>query len=647
MAAAPPDGAALSVAEGARAATSAPTTWHPGIAVQPLPAAPNGNMMSRQGMTGMSMASVDSRRSAGYRSSVAGGSSVPTVAPSNAGYSMTSKPRRFASRHVPNSAEELVQEQVLNPEIANRLSGLMRHLKRNTEWEEQQKQVMVSEMDMRVPEEYDETIRLEFERRCAFGERMNTELMNSAKWIKLLKDINVIIPIAASQSPMIGMIQQSEADIIFHKVLHDCDYGGRRMTYELFCKALYLVARAVRPDLDAETGFQHVLMAIVQVAPEEEDRKNIDFMLDANVLLVLDHFKPPLYDIFKTFCNRHLSNVGGDGRHGTGTVRLRERTVFKHTRDTELSRFSALGDTNFTMGGGGTRSEPMGRLRAPSRESLGEMSQGLQPSASIDALPAAPGAEASGGLAADASKQAQPVEQDGEAAAGAPAKQASPPVLAPANAEADAGGGHQLQQHNLQQHQQQLLQQQLQQQQLQQLQLQQGPLPGLSRPRSTGQLHAPNVLNGTQLTLEPSFCGSTATKPPSKDNTLFANGAPVIRDRRSHMSIDQLMDMCRELKIVPDLLSRLEVVQVFKRAQTAGSSSSTGSSLYGYLTRETFVDAAGQLAIEAYSKSPYSEEYPAAHEKISAFLITILPGSAREVHERFMYGCSGRWKPGK
>ena len=43
------------------------------------------------------------------------------------------------------------------------------------------------------------------------------------------------------------------ADIIFQRVLHDTDYGGKKLTYDFFCKALCLVAADVYPDLDWES----------------------------------------------------------------------------------------------------------------------------------------------------------------------------------------------------------------------------------------------------------------------------------------------------------------------------------------------------------------------------------------------------------
>jgi len=128
----------------------------------------------------------------------------------------------------------------------------------------------------------------------------------------------------------------------------------------------------------------------------------------------------------------------------------------------------------------------------------------------------------------------------------------------------------------------------------------------------------------------------------SQDPYTYASGHPVIKNRRRHMSINQMLQLCKELKITPDLLSRSEAVRIFKRAQCAGSHNNHGSSLYGYLSSEAFMDAAGQLALEAYSKQPFNEEYPEPHEKIHAFFMSVLPSSSREVHERFLYGCSGR-----
>ena len=48
--------------------------------------------------------------------------------------------------------------------------------------EDFEKQVLASPPEVLVPEEYDEVLRGEFARHCAYGERLNTELMHSGKW---------------------------------------------------------------------------------------------------------------------------------------------------------------------------------------------------------------------------------------------------------------------------------------------------------------------------------------------------------------------------------------------------------------------------------------------------------------------------------
>jgi len=115
-------------------------------------------------------------------------------------------------------------------------------------------------------------------------------------------------------------------------------------------------------------------------------------------------------------------------------------------------------------------------------------------------------------------------------------------------------------------------------------------------------------------------------------------GVPAIPHRRYLMSVDQFLTMCTELKIMPDMVSRVEAVRIFKGAQLTGSYSNYGSSLFGHLSQDAFVDAAGQLAIEAYSKPPYCDDGRPIHEKVQEFFLQFLPSSAREMHDRFKYG---------
>ena len=130
--------------------------------------------------------------------------------------------------------------------------------------------------------------------------------------------------------------------------------------------------------------------------------------------------------------------------------------------------------------------------------------------------------------------------------------------------------------------------------------------------------------------------------PSTRDPYTYACGSPTMRNRQSYMSLEQLFALCKELKIMPDVINRQAVVKIFKRAQCAGLQSAHGGSNFGYLTQEAFVDAIGRIGIQAYSEAPYCDEYPEAHEKIHAFLCDRLPGEIRIMRDRFMYGCSGR-----
>ena len=198
--------------------------------------------------------------------------------------------------------------QVLEASTIKRFDGLMKHLKRNTDKQDFEKQVLASPPEILVPEEFDEVLRGEFARHCSYGERLNTELMHSGKWVKMLKE-HGFIPAANYDSPRKGdkgdsprkgkvkgeagqpcLSSRADADIIFQRVLHDTDYGGKRLTYDFFCKALCLVAVKTYPDLDWEAAMGELLN---RVAASVEDLELVgdeqDFSLDPNVLLLGPH----------------------------------------------------------------------------------------------------------------------------------------------------------------------------------------------------------------------------------------------------------------------------------------------------------------------------------------------------------------------
>eukprot|EP00928_Gymnodinium_smaydae_P063137 TRINITY_DN46806_c0_g1_i1.p1 TRINITY_DN46806_c0_g1~~TRINITY_DN46806_c0_g1_i1.p1 ORF type:complete len:568 (-),score=111.66 TRINITY_DN46806_c0_g1_i1:135-1721(-) len=526
------------------------------------------------------MNSLDSRRTgrSGY---------APTAAPSSAGGgpSSSSLLRRFSSRHVPSVAEELVNCQGLNSDIVARFNGLMRHLKPNSERHEREKQVMISNMELMIPEEFEETIHCEFERRCAYGEPMNTELMSSAKWVRLLRDIGAICApgmakqLRASSSEAEGL-EPVQADIIFQQVLSACDRGSTRLSYELFCKALYLAAMHLYPRLEPEAALAELSGRIADSVPPD-DRKLMekDIMIDADVWLVLDNYKPALYDLFRAFCQRNLENPT-DASRGSGKHRLSERSFVKHTQDTAFLTAASPSSGSTSKG-----ARSMGLLEAGGTSPPTPPPKGLEHKWGL--FPASPSAGADEAGGAEAAHQQHLSPQDGRQRRPCTPQESPASCTSPLGCSLDGLG-----------------------------------YPGRSSP---GAAHR-------------SICsayGSTLGGGSSM------NGSLTISDRTKYMSVSQLLAMCSALKILPDQLSRVEIVRIFKRAQCISTASGRGSS-YGYLSKEAFVDAAGQLAIEAYSKPPKCDEFASPQEKINAFFLAFLPGSSRETHERFLYGCSGR-----
>jgi len=120
------------------------------------------------------------------------------------------------------------------------------------------------------------------------------------------------------------------------------------------------------------------------------------------------------------------------------------------------------------------------------------------------------------------------------------------------------------------------------------------------------------------------------------------NPAPAVLDRRRHLSLDQFTLFCKEMTIMPDHLSRIEIIQIFKHVQFSAVQEGRAKSNRGYLAIEEFVDAVGLLACTMYSKAPYDLQYPHWREKIEAFLVLLIPQGPNEFRETFLYGCGGR-----
>ncbi|CAE7711451.1 unnamed protein product [Symbiodinium sp. CCMP2456] len=471
-------------------------------------------------------------------------------APKSRGHGRCYSPRRFASRHVPTAAEELAQHsQVLEPSVIKRFDGLMRHLKRNTDKQDFEKQVLASPPDVLVPEEYDEVLRGEFSRHCSFGERLNTELMHSGKWVKMLKELGFVPGPGKAKGPCLSSL--AVADIIFQRVLHDTDYGGKRLTYDFFCKALCLVAVNMYPNMDWEAAMGELLQRIATAAEEFQEQaaasEPADFSLDPNVLLVLDHFKPKLHDLFGSFARRQLPSPM-DARTGTGTTRLKERSIWKHTQDTVFaSRASSC------MLGGTIRDDDLAENQDES------MSPGLPAVKEVFEEH-----HEAGNPESDTRPEQDSLDPNPEASL--PHQVASPERGSPERRRRP--------------------------------QLPSGALSGSGflSPKSasaSGQsLLAWAEQKGLCSPVSPDSRRSTTSSragkwsPAANDPYTYACGSPTMRNRRSFMSLEQLFALCKELKIMPDLMSRQAVVRIFKRAQCAGSASAHGGSNFGYLSQE-------------------------------------------------------------
>eukprot|EP00913_Durusdinium_trenchii_P029874 g27993.t1 len=381
--------------------------------------------------------------------------------------------------------------------------GLMKHLKRNTEKQDFEKQVLASPLEVLVPEEFDEVLRETFARHCSYGERLNTELMHSSKWIKMLgygtdwlvvtmlKELD-LMPAVATSPKRPCLASWADADLIFQRVLHDVDYGGKRLTYEDFCKALCLVAVNVHPDLsDWEAAMQELLTRIASVAervrPSQADALEDDFSLDPNVLLVLEHFKPKLHDLFRSFARRQLPNPA-DAPVGTGTTRLKERSVWRTqvTQQREIFPFLILTKDTF----------------ASKASTMAQTSTGEQISEQSTELPH---------------------QVDGSPRRGKPMTPKASSVKLPAEAlKAVAEKG-------IENVAESLL----------------GSSELTAWAESLGDLG-----DGWRWSATGSRAGQWS--PVSTDPYCYASGSPTMKNRQSFLSLEQLFSLCKELKIMPE-----------------------------------------------------------------------------------------------
>lgn len=580
--------------------------------------------------------------------------------------------RCFTSRHVPIVAEKLVADLAdgtLAPSTARQLQGLLSHLKQvSCPQDERVRQVMAMDCERLVPDEYDQPLRAEFERRCSYGDRMNTEMMASTKWTKFLQDCGVIFGLQGflrpqGMAPPPGMISVQIADMAFQKSLLSCDYGNKRLNYELFCKALMMVAAYVYPDADdLQAAFNDFIASIMAALPPPEEGtldKSMDDTLDPNVVVVVDRYKPALHDLFETVCSRLLENPL-QARGGLGTMRMRERTYTKYsgtmTRSgshighslsgrriaprISISSASSCRTSDSTCEPDSSKG---GILHNGSEHSDAEEPQlGVRHNLGISSAVAGVCVGGVGALStatttatgstsfltgsADASRakpfedlheqEWEPVLPDQEhhdrheedsAVFLHNSSSGSAAAAAAASAHHGRSTGHA------------------------------GADVSRSSTAPLDRRRSPNCTGLSCLT------GLSFVAEDNDDMRVTrTNGYPVPADRARRMSVDQMLLMCKELGVVPELLSRPEVVNIFKRVQHTGFEQGYGSSMNGLLAWEEFVDAVQQLAIRAFSKEPFASQYPEAQEKVEHFLLRILPPDARGMRELFHYGRLGR-----
>lgn len=275
--------------------------------------------------------------------------------------------RCYTSRHAPHVAEKLAgamgQDQ--------RFVGLMSHFKQSTNTQDQRRNVVIkADWENQVPMEHLQALRVEFQRRCNYGECYNLEQMTSAKFIRLLADCQVLGPGEDN-----GQIHKSTADILFRKVLFSCEKCADRVGFASFCTCLALVAINLWPDAEDGVAFASMTMKVVAISPDtfnHEESALEESMLDPVVILAMAEYKPKLREIFQYYTKNARPNPT-TGARGVGFLRRQEKTVEVQTRKTTSSELSAcstqIGSSQQSLSAS-SAPEVGDRFRPPSTGSL-------------------------------------------------------------------------------------------------------------------------------------------------------------------------------------------------------------------------------------------------------------------------------------
>jgi hypothetical protein len=538
------------------------------------------------------------------------------TAPHSLAHGRAGVQRCFSSRHVPKQAERLATNPKLEPQMLTRFNGLMSYLKRNTESANQVKDIMATRVDELIDGLKVEILRAEFERRCNLGERHNHELMKSSKFAGWLRDAELVTRFNEKRQPR--KITVAKADEIFAKVLHDCDYGGKYLSFDLFCKALYLVGLEIAsPELEAIDVLHDIVCRVTDVAAPAEhssyktEEIGFDPMLDAQVMLLMEQYKPVLDHIFSAYCGRHLGNPS-DPAPGLGRVRQLERSEWLLTQQTALQSSAILNSTRSrrSLSGGFDNAFPCGS-QSKRRGLEEDEAFALQEGYVENAL-------------ANIQQNGQVKWQDPKVQSRLSSRStcSSPHdddddeqfqrLHEACGVDADAGAVFQVPQaatHTYARQASQINE------------------AALRRQRMTlGVGHGKETWNISEFT---SWNGDR--DPAWSDPYEYANGVPQLRNRLAYMSLKQFQMFCKETRIVSQYLTSVEVTNLFKK--TTAYYNQTGSSAHGYLTAEMFRDVVGQMSLKAFSKPPLCREYPEHSDKVKAFFCVILPRSWQQVRD--------------
>ena len=127
-----------------------------------------------------------------------------------------------------------------------------------------------------------------FQYYCLYGEPLNTNKLKSSKYLKLLRDSQIllkgVLKITANQSQNVGTenfnqtnrkalnkqqlgITQIEADLIFKKLTKDSQQVGR-MDFDQFFKSIILIAQKIFTNCDIRTSME--LLCTKFITPIED-----------------------------------------------------------------------------------------------------------------------------------------------------------------------------------------------------------------------------------------------------------------------------------------------------------------------------------------------------------------------------------------